>query len=293
MPGVLRSPTFETVNRFAVVPLDEDHAEAARTLVARAEPCGWRPGIDPVLLAQTGSRVLVALRGDMLAGMVRWWDDDGIAWLDLLAAEVPGAGRELVRAVGRAAQDAGLRLVRAAVPEDGPLPDYFGRLGYLPVGRKSKDSVTHLVLERRLPLLTVREQRRSDAAAIGELTGEDPWVFEQGARPGWFVAADGDTLIGVIGVRDAGAGTAELTSPALRADYTGRNLELWMLDRAALYAETNGFHTARVPASRALRSHQRELEDRRWFLEGEGDEAAFVRRFAGERLHDHHEEEWL
>lgn len=278
---------------FTIAHLTEEYAAAARDLAARRQPCGWSPGTDPIVLAQIGYRVLAALRGEALAGLVRWWDDEGIAWLDMLSADTPGAGRELVRAVNRGAQDAGLRVVRCAVPERGPLPEYFGRMGYLPVGRKLEDGEPWLVLERRLPLLTVREQRRSDAAAIGELTGQDPWVFEQGTRPGWFVAADGDTVVGVIGVRDGGAGLAQLTPPVLRGDYHGRKLELWMIDRAALYAQTNGYHTASVLALPELRRQQRDLEDRRWFLEGSGDDATFVHRFAGDRVLEHHDEEWL
>ncbi|MGE5597484.1 MAG: hypothetical protein ACM3S1_15770 [Hyphomicrobiales bacterium] len=148
------------MERIAVRTLQEEDAAAARALLARARPCGWEPSADPWLLAQTGSRFLVAVAGERLAGLVRWWDDEGIAWLDTLASGVPGAGRELVRAVGRAAQDAGLRLVRLRAPEDGPLPDYFGRLGYRPIGReRADDGVPLLLMERRLPLLTVREQR--------------------------------------------------------------------------------------------------------------------------------------
>ena len=64
----------------------------------------------------------------------------------------------------------------------------FARWGYLPISRETGEWADReqvlLTLEKRLALLTVREQRREDATAIGELTGQDAWVFEQGARPG-------------------------------------------------------------------------------------------------------------
>lgn len=266
---------------FEVRPLSEDDAPAARALLAARAPHGWRAELDPFVLAQTGSNVLVAACDGAIAGIVRWWtDDEGIAWFDLLASDRAGAGRTLVRAVGRSAQDAGLRVVRCAVPEDGPLDAYFGRMGYLPVGRRTADGASEFVLERRLPLLTVREQRRTDAAAIGAVTGDDPWVFEQGARPGWFVASDGDTVVGVVGVRDAAPGVAAITPPVLLPGYEGRSLEAWMIERAALYAETNGYHSATVAATPALRRLQRDLEDRRWFAEGD----EFVRRRGDEPL---------
>jgi hypothetical protein len=132
-----------------------------------------------------------------------------------------------------------------------------------------------LLLEKRVPLLTVREQRRADAAAIGRLTGEDPWTFEQGARPGWFVASDGERVVGVISVRDAGAGAATISPPTLAASYGGRNLDLWMVDRSAYYAETNGYHTATLALTPETRVHERALEDRQWFRDGDH----YVRRF--------------
>lgn len=221
-------------------------------------------------LTQTGHALLVAAAEGRLFGAIRVREEEGIAWFDLLVSRRPWAGAQLVRAVERRAQDRGIRLVRAVCPDERTLPDYFARLGYLPIGRhRSAEGQPELLLERRLPLLTVREQRRSDAEAIASLTGEDQWVFEQGARPGWFVASDGDRVVGAIQVRDAGAGLARITHPALLPAYRGRQLEIWMLERAATYAETNGYHTAEVEAVADLNALKRELEDRRWFREGD------------------------
>jgi ribosomal protein S18 acetylase RimI-like enzyme len=220
-------------------------------------------------LTQTGHAFLVAEAEGRVFGAIRVREDEGIAWFDLLVSRRPWAGAQLVRAVERRAQDRGIRLVRAVCPDGGILPDYFARLGYLPIGRhRSAAGQAELLLERRLPLLTVREQRRSDAQAIASLTGEDPWVFEQGARPGWFVVSDGDRVVGAIQVRDGGSGLARMTVPALLPGYRGRQLELWMLERAATYAETNGYHTAEVEAVADLDPLKREMEDRRWFREG-------------------------
>ena len=188
----------------------------------------YRGGVETAI--QTGSGFVIAERDDRVGGVVRWQVEEGIAWFSLLLSTVPGAGRTLVRAMEMRAQDHGLRLIRTRVPEHRRLPDVFLRWGYLPVGRVMVDGESVLTLEKRLPLLTVREQRRADAAAIGELTGEDPWVFEQGARPGWFVASDGERVIGVLSVRDAGAGTATIDVPTLDPAYRGRGIEVWMVD---------------------------------------------------------------
>jgi len=222
-------------------------------------------------MVQTGHAFLVAEISGAITGAVRFADEDGITWFDLLVGGAPGAGRALIQAVMRGAQDRGIRLVRARVPDRWPLPAYFGRAGFLPVGRETDTGTGDpvLVVERRLPLLTVREQRRADAEAIGELTGEDPWVFEQGARPGWFVAADGDRVVGAIACRDAGGGLARIDEPRLRDGYSGRLLDVWMIERAAMYAETNGYHTAEIAASERLRPVRKALEDRYWVLDGE------------------------
>ena len=241
-------------------------------------------------LIQTGNAFLVAERGRVVAGAVRHHDEDGIGWLDLLVSGEAGAGPALIRAVERWAQDCGLRLVRMIVPADSRLPDCFARWGYLPISRGKGEWAGReqplLTLEKRLALLTVREQRREDAAAIGELTGQDPWVFEQGARPGVFVAADGDRIIGTIAVRDAGSGLSRIDEPALRDEYRGRRLEIWMIERCVVYAETHGYHTAELPASSSLMPFRRALEDRLWELDG----AIFRRRFRSPQ--PEHEEEW-
>ncbi len=224
-----------------------------------------------LVLAQTGAAILVAEDDRGLAGAVRYREEDGIASIDLLASYLPGAGRALVHAAERRAQDHGVRLLRCEVTaDDSVLEAYFGRMGYLPVAR----SATTVALERRLPLLTVREQRREDAAAIAEIAGEDPWPFEQGARPGWFVLADGQRVVGVVSVRERAMGVAAVRTPVLVDGYAGRGLDVWMIERAAIYAGTNGFHTLEVAATPELKAQERDLEERRWFPDGD----RFVKR---------------
>ncbi|MCC6381063.1 MAG: hypothetical protein IT304_01065 [Dehalococcoidia bacterium] len=237
-------------------------------------------------LAQTGHRVLVAEDAAGLAGVVRWREEEGLAWFDLLAAARAGAGPVLVRAVERAAQDGGLRLVRTRVPAGSRCAGFLGWRGYVPVAREAGAAgrAPRLVLEKRLPLLTVREQRRSDADAIAALTGEDPWPFTQGQRPGWFVLADGERVAGAVAVREASRGTGEARGPWLAPAYRGRGLEAWMLERAALYAETNGMVTVAAAASAALDALRRELEERRWFREGQGAAAFYRKQLTGRPL---------
>jgi GNAT superfamily N-acetyltransferase len=266
------------VSAFSLRIATTDDATAAAALYARSGlPGAPTSPAQFELMTQTGHAFLVAESGTAIAGLVRFHDDEGITWFDLLVSTVPGAGRALIHAVIRGAQDRGVRLARSRVPDRWPLPEYFSRAGFLPIGRESDPDSGEplLVVERRLPLLTVREQRRADASAIGELTGEDPWVFEQGARPGWFVAADGDRVVGVISCRDAGGGLARISEPVLRDEYRGRTLEVWMIERAALYAETNGYHTAELPATPSLDRLRKELEDRLWYLDGD----RYVRAF--------------
>ena len=222
------------------------------------------------VMTQTGHAFLVVEAEGELAGAVRFRDEEGIGWFDLLVAGQTWAGAQLVRAVERGAQDRGTRIVRCRCPDQALFADYFSWLGYLPIGRNSNEAgEPELLLERRLPLLTVREQRRADAEAIGQLTGEDPWVFEQGARPGWFVAADGDRIVGVVQASDGSKGLARISVPILKASHRGRALELWMLDRAATYAETNGYHTAEVEADASLEDVRKGLEDRYWIRDGQ------------------------
>ena len=268
------SPYTRHVPAFSFRIATTDDAAAAAALYAwsglasaPASPAAFE------LMTQTGHAFLVAESGVGIAGLVRFHDDEGITWFDLLASTVPGAGRALIHAVIRGAQDRGIRLARSRVPDRFPLPEYFSRAGFLPIGREAGPDSGEplLVVERRLPLLTVREQRRADAAAIGE----DPWVFEQGARSGWFVAADGDRVVGAVSCRDGDAGLALISEPVLRDDYRGRTLEVWMIERAALYAETNGYHTAELPAAPSLDRLRKELEDRLWYLDG----TRYVRAF--------------
>jgi GNAT superfamily N-acetyltransferase len=266
----------------AIRPATTDDAPALAVLYAIAKrdtlPAG-RPTSagDFERLMQTGSAFLVAEAGDgPIRGAVRYRDDDGIAWFDLLCAARAGIGRALVRKVETGAQDRGLRLVRLKAPAASRLPLLFETWGYRPVGHaKGEDGSNDLVMERRLALLTVREQRREDADAIGRVAGIDPWVFEQGARPGWFVAADGDLVVGVINVSDAGGGLAAISVPVLLEEYMARGLEVWMVERAATYAETNGYHTAELPAEPRTDAVRKALEDRFWYR----DAARYIRRF--------------
>ena len=167
-----------------------------------------------------------------------------------------GRDGALVRAIGARAQDGGLRLVRAQLPRtvNPAWPTTLQRWATCPSAAPTKSSATSgsavLTVERRLPLLTVREQRRSDANAIAALADEDPWPFEQGSRPGWFVAADGDRVVGVIQSRKTrgGTGLAAIREPrAGGGAYEGRGLDAWMVERAADYAGTHGSHTAELP----------------------------------------------
>ena len=284
------------MTRFAVRAADSDDAPELAELLAEAfagsDACFPEPeppsAADLAVRMQTGEAFLLAERGDWVVGTVRHTEDEGIASFDLLASGEAGAGRALIRAIEARAQDGGLRLVRARLPDDPRLADYFSALGYLPIARANEafrgEPLSVLTVERRLPLLTVREQRRSDASAIEALAGEDPWPFEQGHRPGWFVAADGARVVGVIQARDTGGGLSAIREPVLAAGYEGRGLDAWMVERAADYAGTHGSHTAELPLTERTAPLQRLLEDRGWDLERGSDR--YVKRLGGQLLED-------
>lgn len=226
-------------------------------------------------LLQTGHAFLVAEDDAGVCAFVRRHADEGIAWFDLLASAAPGAGRALVRAVEMEAQEAGNRLVRCRAPEE-RLGDYFGWQGYMPIAREQDDGASLLVMERRLPLLTVREQRREDAPFISALTGRDSYAFELGARPGWFIAADGDRAVGLTWVADGAGGIGEIATPILLDAYRNRGLETWMLERAAFHASHAGHHAVQVQTDEWLDALSRDLEDQLWHREGD----TFVRHFS-------------
>ena len=284
------------VSRFAVRAADSDDAPELAELLAEAfagsHACFPEP--EPPSAAalavrmQTGEAFLLAERHGQTVGAIRHGEDEGIASFDLLASREAGAGRALIRAIEARAQDGGLRLVRARLPDEPRLADYFAALGYLPIGRTREtfrgEPLAVLTVERRLPLLTVREQRRSDAQAIAALADEDPWPFEQGPRPGWFVAADGDRVVGVIQARDTGGGLAAIREPALAPGYEGRGLDAWMVERAADYAGTHGSHTAELPLTERTEPLRRRLEERGWDLERGADR--YVKRLSGQVRED-------
>lgn len=253
-----------------------DVAAIAAVLARSFEGLGHllHPGLDSAegvaAALQTGSEMLVAEGpGGTVAGAVRFASHDGVQWFDSLGSVAPGAGRELVREVERLGQERGLRQSRTRLPSAERVRWAFQRWGYVPVAREGGRGEPEVyVVERRLPLLTVREQRRADASAIAMLTGEDPWQFEQGARAGWFVLADGERVAGVVSVRDNRDGVARVSLPVLAERYRGRGLELWMIDVAIRYASTGGFHTATLPAAAGAGRLHRDLEDRRWQCEG-------------------------
>lgn len=286
--------TSNETEHFFIRPATPDDAEAATTVLRAAftELASTFPEsanittADFKVLMQTGRAFLVAVTGEepneTVVGVVRHWDKEGIAGFDMLAAAEVGAGKALVGAIERLAQDAGIRLVNTEVPQASRLDSYFGMRGYMPIARETVNvagnDIAFLRLQRRLPLLTVRKQRREDAAVIGELTGEDPWVFEMNPRPGAFVAADGDTVVGFVQAKDEGGGVSLITQPVMLAAYEGRGLDVWMAEHAATYAETNGAHTVELAATAAMDAVGRTLEDRGWTREGMGEDAKYLRR---------------
>ncbi len=220
------------------------------------------------MLIQTGAAVLIAEGARAVAGVASWRVDDGAAWVDFAASVRPMAGRALVRTIERRAQDRGLRLARIAVVEGSRAEAAFLFWGYTPVARREGAKRPLLVLERRLPLLTVREVRRSDAEAVAALTGRDPWFFAELARPGWYAAADGERVVGAVWAERREAGW-RVGGPVLREEYRGRGLELWMLERVAQYSAMHGARHIAVAASPLLVPLARELEDRGWQREGD------------------------
>lgn len=224
------------------------------------------------LLLQTGAKMLVAEDDRGAAGTVRWWREEGVAWFDLLASRRPFAGRTLVRAVERLARDLGLRLCRAAVLEGSRAERAFSFWGYFPVQRRQERGRSFLVMERRLPLLTVREARREDAEVLSRLTGRDPWFFATMRPPGWYVAADGDAVVGVCWVERGGTEWS-VGDLIVLPEHEGRGLEAWLLEWAAFYAATHGAERLRVQRSPLLERHAPELEARGWRPEAD----AFLR----------------
>ena len=60
-----------------------------------------------------------------------------------------------------------------------------------------------------------------------------------------------------------------ISAPLLDERYLGRGLDAWMVERASVYAETNGYHTAELPAEPRINAIRKALEDRFWVLDGE------------------------
>lgn len=274
------------IGGFEIRPATQDDARAIAAICREAPDEGaaelferWHDPAQVARLLQTGHDVTVAERDGEVAAFAEWREDEGVAWCERVASRVPGAGRVLVRAFGRRAQDGGLRLVRSHVPEGTMLEDFFAWLGYLPISRETRGGHEWVVVERRVPLLTVREQRRGDATIIAAMTGEDPYAFEMLMKGGCFVAADGDRVVGVTWLSDAGGGAGRVAGPWLDDAYRDRGLELWMLERLAYHGEHSGYHTLVVTDSPALAGLERDLEDRTWFRDGSG----YVKRLGGSR----------
>lgn len=278
------------MSAFIVRPATPDDAEEAAAVLRRAfasEPDAYPAAAtmtapEFALLLQTGHAFLVAERDGHVAAVVRYRDDDGISWFDMLASVVAGGGRALARAVETGAQDRGIRLVRVKVAAGSRAEAFFSFRGYFAIGEAEEDAggrpVRFRTLERRLPLLTVREQRREDAPIIARITGEDSYQFELGTRPGWFVLADGDRAAGVVAVRDLGEARARIALWPLPDRYRERGLEAFMVERAATHAETHGYAVAEVDAAGLPRAVARRLEDAGWYRDGTGPGAQLVRR---------------
>lgn len=262
---------------FSIRPAEPADAPAAAAVIREAygellQACpAAAEAADPerlAMLVQTGAAVLIAEGASGIAGAACWRDDDGSAWIEFAASVRPRAGRALVRTIERRAQDRGLRLARIAVIEGSRAEAAFAFWGYTPVARREGPVRPLLVFERRLPLLTVREVRRTDAEALAALTGRDAWFFAELARPGWYAAADGERVVGAVWAERWEAGW-RVGGPVLLEEYRGRGLERWMLERAAQYAAVHGAHHIAVAASPLLAPLARELEDRGWRREGD------------------------
>lgn len=192
------------------------------------------PEIDPAAIrrhSQTGSVYFAAETAGEVVATCRCWEEDGSLWVGALAAAVPGAGRAVVDAAERHAQDAGLRWVRIAFPEESRAATLLRQWGYQVVSRGQMETPagepwTRLVAEKRLRLLTVRPGRRGDEDALDALgAAAAPQVCT--------VALDGDRLVGAVAVQPSGQTDALLGVPVLLAGYEGRGLEAWMAEVAA------------------------------------------------------------
>ena len=103
------------MTRFAIRVADSDDAPELAELLAEAfdgsnacYPESEPPSADRLAVRmQTGEGFLLAERQGWIAGVVRRSETEGIAGFDLLASREAGAGRALVRAIGRAPRMAG------------------------------------------------------------------------------------------------------------------------------------------------------------------------------------------
>lgn len=180
---------------------------------------------------QTGSTYLVAERSGVVAGVVRTWEVDGSLVAGSLAATVGNAGRALVEAAERLAQDRGLRWVRIPFAEECGVLPLVQRWGYQLVSRERRATAggtqwTRLVGEKRLRLLTVRPARRGDEDAL-EALGITSGL------PSVTVAVDGERIVGAGYVMLRGQVEAELILPVVAPGYESRGLEAWVAEVAA------------------------------------------------------------
>lgn len=256
--------------RFTISRVTPDDAAACADVLRSRLGAGAPSGPDIAGWVQTGREAFAAQAAGTVAAMVRHWSDEGVDHFDHLASVRPWAGLALVRFLGRYAQDRGIRLVRTTAPDEPIFEDYFGYSGFRPIRRvPGEEGGDRLVFERRVPLLTVREMRRSDAVDLARLTGGHPWDFEQRIRPGWFVLADGDSFAGFVAIRETTPGGGLIGMPVLLEGYGGRRLELWMIERAVHYAETHGIRSLELPAEPELEAVGRDLEDAGWVRSGQ------------------------